>query len=210
MTEEKLESTMSLLRGVLDYESFRNVDLVIKAAIEDVSLKQQIFAELEKYCLPYCMLAGNTSTIDLTIIGFAVNRMFFPYTQAALLLVERGTNPYRIDNVITKFGMPMGPFRLADLVGFGVAIYTGMQFLENFPERAYKSMLIPILQEDKRAGEVVFWADSLGSNHICSRLDEWSKTYGDFFKPCPYLAERAAKGIPLVRNSELHAFDYVC
>lgn len=352
MTEEKLERTMSLLRGVLDYESFRTVDLVIEAVIEDVSLKQQIFADLEKYCSPYCILASNTSTIDLTIIGertnsldriagahffspahvmplleivrtrhtspqvvvdllnigkkikkipvvvgnctgFAVNRMFFPYTQAALLLVERGTNPYRIDDAITKFGMPMGPFRLADLVGFGVAIATGMQFLEKFPERTYKSMLIPILQEDKRAGEstnegfyqydqsrkatadpdlekyiekarsisgvtvdsklvniaeddivemiffpvvneacrilaegiavkaadldiaavmgmgfppyrggIVFWADSLGSKHICSRLDEWSKMYGDFFKPCPYLAERAAKGIPLSLSSD--------
>ncbi|XP_048136772.1 peroxisomal fatty acid beta-oxidation multifunctional protein MFP2-like [Rhodamnia argentea] len=352
MTEEKLERTMSRLSGVLDYESFRNVDLVIEAVIEDVSLKQQIFVELEKYCPPYCILASNTSTIDLTIIGertrsldrivgahffspahvmplleivctrhtspqvvvdllnvgkkmkkipvvvgnctgFAVNRMFFPYTQAALLLVERGTNPYRIDNAITKFGMPMGPFRLADLVGFGVAIAAGMQFVENFPERTYKSMLIPILQEDKRAGEstnkgfyqydqrrkvtpdpdlekyiekarsisgvtvdhklvniaeddivemiffpvvneacrilaegiavkaadldiaavmgmgfppyrggVLFWADSLGSKHICSRLDEWSKMYGDFFKPCPYLAERAAKGITLSSSAD--------
>ena len=43
--------------------------------------------------------------------GFAVNRMFFPYTQAGLFLVERGTDVYQIDRVITKFGMPMGPFR---------------------------------------------------------------------------------------------------
>lgn len=42
--------------------------------------------------------------------------------------------------------------RLADLVGFGVAIATGTQFIENFPERTYKSMIIPIMQEDKRAG----------------------------------------------------------
>ena len=40
-----------------------------------------------------------------------------------------------------------------DLVGFGVAIATGMQFIQNFPERTYKSMLIPLLQEDKRAGK---------------------------------------------------------
>jgi hypothetical protein len=46
----------------------------------------------------------------------------------------------------------------------------------------------------------MYWADSLGSNYICSRLEEWSETYGDFFKPCAYLAQRAAKGIPLVRN----------
>lgn len=43
--------------------------------------------------------------------GFAVNRMFFPYTQAALLLVEHGADVYQIDKAITKFGMPMGPFR---------------------------------------------------------------------------------------------------
>lgn len=43
--------------------------------------------------------------------GFAVNRVFFPYTQASLLLVERGADVYRIDRAISKFGMPMGPFR---------------------------------------------------------------------------------------------------
>ena len=43
--------------------------------------------------------------------GFAVNRIFFPYTQAAMLLVEHGTDLYKIDSAVTKFGMPMGPFR---------------------------------------------------------------------------------------------------
>ncbi|KAG2727046.1 hypothetical protein I3843_01G138100 [Carya illinoinensis] len=212
MSQEKFEKTISLLKGVLDYESFKDVDMVIEAVIENVSLKQQIFADLEKYCPPHCILASNTSTIDLNLIGektrsqdrivgahffspahvmplleivrtkqtspqvivdlldvgkkikktpvvvgnctgFAVNRMFFPYSQAAILLVERGTDPYQIDRAITKFGMPMGPFRLVDLVGFGVAIATGMQYVEHFPERTYKSMLIPLMQEDKRAGQ---------------------------------------------------------
>lgn len=43
--------------------------------------------------------------------GFAVNRVFFPYAQAALFLVEHGADVYQIDKAITKFGMPMGPFR---------------------------------------------------------------------------------------------------
>ncbi|KAI8010235.1 hypothetical protein LOK49_LG06G03289 [Camellia lanceoleosa] len=204
MNEEKFLKTLSLLKGVLDYESFRD------AVIENASLKQQIFSDLEKYCPPHCILASNTSTIDLNLIwektrshdriigahffsshhatleivhtektspqvivdlldvgkkinktpivvgnctGFAVNRMFFPYTQAALSLVERGADLYQIDRAVTKFGMAMGPLRLCDLVGFGVAIAAGTQFVENFPERTYKSMLIPIMQEDKRAGE---------------------------------------------------------
>ena len=43
--------------------------------------------------------------------GCAVNRMFFPYTQAAFLLVEHGVDLYQIDRAVVKFGMPMGPFR---------------------------------------------------------------------------------------------------
>lgn len=43
--------------------------------------------------------------------GFAVNRMFFPYAQAACFLVDHGLDVYHIDRVITQFGMPMGPFR---------------------------------------------------------------------------------------------------
>lgn len=43
--------------------------------------------------------------------GFAVNRMIYPYTQAALMLVEHGADIYQIDQAVTKFGMPMGPFR---------------------------------------------------------------------------------------------------
>jgi enoyl-CoA hydratase/3-hydroxyacyl-CoA dehydrogenase len=212
MTEERYEKAMSLVTGVLDYERFKDVDLVIEAVIENVKLKQQIFSDLEKYCPSHCVLATNTSTIDLNLIGektrskdrivgahffspahvmplleivrtqhtspqvvvdlldvgkkikktpivvgnctgFAVNRMFFPYTQSALLFVDLGMDVYKIDRACTKFGMPMGPFRLADLVGFGVAAATGMQYLENFPERVYKSMLIPLMMEDKRTGE---------------------------------------------------------
>lgn len=40
-----------------------------QAVIEDVFLKQQIFADLERYCNPHCILASNTSTFDLNIIG---------------------------------------------------------------------------------------------------------------------------------------------
>lgn len=49
----------------------------------------------------------------------------------------------------------------------------------------------------------MFWADSMGSKYIYSKLDEWSKIYGDFFKPCAFLAERASNGAPLVNISLL-------
>lgn len=42
--------------------------------------------------------------------------------------------------------------RLADQVGFDVTIARDTKFVQNFPERTYKSILIPLLQEDNRAG----------------------------------------------------------
>ena len=41
----------------------------MQAVIENVPLKQKIFSEIEKACPPHCILATNTSTIDLNLIG---------------------------------------------------------------------------------------------------------------------------------------------
>lgn len=46
-------------------------------------------------------------------------------------------------------------------------------------------------------GGIIFWADCLGPTYICSKLKEWSKTFGEFFRPCAYLLERASKGTSL-------------
>jgi len=43
--------------------------------------------------------------------GFAVNKTFFPYSQAASLLVNLGVDVYRIDRLIRDFGFPIGPFQ---------------------------------------------------------------------------------------------------
>ena len=56
----------------------------------------------------------KTPVIVGNCTGFAVNRVFFPYTQAAIMLVDMGLDPYKIDKAIAgAFGMPMGPFRCA-------------------------------------------------------------------------------------------------
>ncbi|XP_010254066.1 PREDICTED: peroxisomal fatty acid beta-oxidation multifunctional protein AIM1 [Nelumbo nucifera] len=350
LTQDKAEKAFSILKGVLDYSEFKNVDMVIEAVIENIPLKQSIFNELEKSCPPHCILATNTSTIDLNIIGektrsqdrivgahffspahvmplleivrtektsaqvildlmavgkmikkvpvvvgnctgFAVNRTFFPYTQGAHILAGLGVDVFRIDRLISSFGMPMGPFQLQDLAGYGVALAVGKEFATSFPDRAFKSPLVdllvksgrngknngkgyytfekgskpkpdpsvvPIIEEFRRLsnimpggkpitvsdqeivemvlfpvvneacrvldervvvrasdldiasvlgmsfpsyrGGIVFWADSIGSGYIYSSLKKWSETYGSvsgFFKPCRFLEERAAKGMPL-------------
>jgi enoyl-CoA hydratase/3-hydroxyacyl-CoA dehydrogenase len=41
----------------------------LQAVIESVPLKQKIFSEIEKACPAHCILATNTSTIDLNLVG---------------------------------------------------------------------------------------------------------------------------------------------
>lgn len=73
MTKDKAEKALSMLKGVLDYSEFKDVDMVIEAVVENVALKQKIFSEIEKACPPHCILATNTSTIDLNLIGEKMN-----------------------------------------------------------------------------------------------------------------------------------------
>ncbi len=42
---------------------------VIEAAVENIPIKQQIFADLEKACSAECILSSNTSTIDISLVG---------------------------------------------------------------------------------------------------------------------------------------------
>ncbi|KAJ7973844.1 Peroxisomal fatty acid beta-oxidation multifunctional protein [Quillaja saponaria] len=212
LTQDKAGKALSLLKGVLDYSEFKDVDLVIEAVIENIPLKQAIFSDIEKICPPHCTLATNTSTIDLNIIGekthsqdrvvgahffspahimplleivrtektsaqvildlmtvgkiikkvpivvgnctgFAVNRTFFPYVQGAHLLVNLGVDVYRIDRVISSFGFPMGPFLLADVVGYGVNLAVGKEFRNAFPDRTFQSPLMELMVKNGRNGK---------------------------------------------------------
>lgn len=64
-----IEYVMRNLTAQSDWTGFDKVDLVVEAVIENLSLKQSIFSELEKRCPPHAILATNTSTIDIDDIG---------------------------------------------------------------------------------------------------------------------------------------------
>ncbi|NWX96263.1 ECHP enzyme, partial [Nothoprocta ornata] len=53
-------------------------------------------------------------------LGFVGNRMMFPYVQQAVFLLEEGSTPEAVDQVIEDFGLKIGPFRMSDLAGLDV------------------------------------------------------------------------------------------
>ncbi|KFO91261.1 Peroxisomal bifunctional enzyme, partial [Buceros rhinoceros silvestris] len=52
--------------------------------------------------------------------GFVGNRMMFPYVQQAVFLLEEGSRPEAVDQVLEAFGFKIGPFRMSDLAGLDV------------------------------------------------------------------------------------------
>ncbi|MBS1984166.1 MAG: enoyl-CoA hydratase/isomerase family protein [Bdellovibrionales bacterium] len=61
-----VDRRMGLIRGQVDYTSFRATDLVIEAIVENMEVKKKVFAELEGFVRPDCIIASNTSSLKLT------------------------------------------------------------------------------------------------------------------------------------------------
>ena len=53
--------------------------------------------------------------------GFVGNRMLYAYRRQADFLLEEGALPEQIDRVVYDFGLPMGPYQMADLAGLDVS-----------------------------------------------------------------------------------------
>ena len=59
---------------VTDYAALSEVDLVIEAVFEDMDIKKQVFAQLDAVCNPGCVLASNTSYLDIDEIAATTSR----------------------------------------------------------------------------------------------------------------------------------------
>ncbi len=84
-----------------------------------------------------------------------MNRILFPYLKGFAHLVEDGVDFQRIDKVMEKFGWPMGPAYLIDVVGIDTGVHALKIMAEGFPDRmAYTSKnALEVMYENKRYGQ---------------------------------------------------------
>src|SRR5262249_25829003 len=179
LTAEQLERNMALITPTTSYDGFDQVDIVTEAVFENMELKKATFAELGRVTRPDCILASNSSTLDIdqfaqasgrpanvlghhyfspanvmkllemvrgretakdvlatslklakrlnkvgvvvgNCFGFVANRMLAYYMREAYLLLEEGASVPQIDNVLTDFGLPVGPYGMQDIAGIDV------------------------------------------------------------------------------------------
>jgi 3-hydroxyacyl-CoA dehydrogenase/enoyl-CoA hydratase/carnithine racemase len=98
LDEGKAAKLRGLVTGVVDKSAFADADFVIEAVFENLDLKKQIWAELEKIVTPEAVLATNTSSLSVTemaadleypqrVVGF---HFFNPVAILPLLEIVRG------------------------------------------------------------------------------------------------------------------------
>ena len=98
LSAEQVETRCGLIQGTLAIEDLADCDLVIEAVFENMAVKKEIFANLDRVTKPGTILASNTSALDLNEIASATSRpedviglhFFSPANVMKLLEVVRG------------------------------------------------------------------------------------------------------------------------
>ncbi|MHB0777425.1 fatty acid oxidation complex subunit alpha FadB [Halomonas sp. WWR20] len=103
----------------------------------------------------YARKMGKTPIVVNDCPGFLVNRVLFPYFGGFSFLVEQGADFQRIDKVMEKFGWPMGPAYLLDVVGMDTAVHANEVMAEGFPDRMAREgkTAIEVMYENQRLGQ---------------------------------------------------------
>lgn len=147
LAADKMQERLDLITGTTDYSALADVDLVIEAVFENLELKQEIFAKLDKACKPGAILATNTSYQDVDAIAAATNRpqdvvgmhFFSPANVMKLLEVVRGEKT--ADDVLAtvmQVGKKIGKICALSRVCYG---FIGNRMLSGYGREAQMLLL---------------------------------------------------------------------
>ncbi|MGR5134293.1 fatty acid oxidation complex subunit alpha FadB [Vibrio alfacsensis] len=106
----------------------------------------------------YAAKMGKSPIVVNDCPGFFVNRVLFPYFGGFSMLLRDGADFTKVDKVMErKFGWPMGPAYLLDVVGIDTAHHAQAVMAQGFPERMGK--------QDRDAIDALFEADKYGQKN---------------------------------------------
>ena len=97
-TQSYVDERLELIKPVLSYDAFSDVDMAVEAVFEGMALKKTVFAELDRACRQGAILATNTSTLNIDEVAGATSRpesvigthFFSPANVMRLLEIVRG------------------------------------------------------------------------------------------------------------------------
>ena len=145
-----------LAEGLARPEQFCGIHFfnpVRKMKLVEVIRGEKTSDETVATSVAYAKRLGKSPIVVNDGPGFLVNRLLFPYMNEALELVGEGVEIKHIESTAKKFGMPMGPITLYDMVGLDTALYAGRIMWEAFPSRIVASPILPALVKAGRLGQ---------------------------------------------------------
>ena len=139
---------------------------------------------------------GKTPILVGDCAGFIVNRILLPYMNEAAFILEQGSSIEKIDRAIKEFGMPMGPFTLADTVGVDIGYKVATILKESYGNRMPIASIIEKMYEAKLLGlktKAGFYeysgSDIYPNTHVTSMLENNNRIIeeNDIVKRCLYI-----------------------
>ena len=92
---------------------------------------------------------NKTPIVVKDVAGFLVNRILLPYINEAGFILQEGADLKNIDSLIENFGMPMGPFVLADTVGIDVGYKVAKSLHQSYGDRMIVCNLLSEIAKNK-------------------------------------------------------------
>jgi 3-hydroxyacyl-CoA dehydrogenase len=147
LTPQDVEKRVGLIQGTTDYNAIADADIVIEAIFEEMPIKKEIFAKMDRICKADAVLATNTSTLDVNEIAASTRRpesvvgmhFFSPANVMRLLEVVRGakTSPSVVTTAMTV-GRQIGKVSVCVGVCYG---FVGNRMLHQRGREAEKLIL---------------------------------------------------------------------
>ena len=166
-TEAQVDGFLANLSGTTDYADIADVDLVIEAVFENMDVKKEVFAKLDDTCKPGCVLATNTSYLDVDEIAAVTRRpqqvigahFFSPANVMKLLEVVRAekTSP-EVVQTLMKLARKIGKIPVAVGVCHG---FVGNRMLKGYARQA-QLLLLEGAGPEQVDGAMESWGMAMG------------------------------------------------